>query len=277
MAGATTSYAAAGAAVGTVVPGIGNAVGATVGAALGKLTDGYHQDNLFIKYRDNAMSALEGAGFPKSDWSADFGAFKLGHKDIPDRKFGANYAPEFKRLADFITTYLNKRKPGLGDLFQVYNQQFAAALPKDEQYKGNPAEAIKKAVANYMNLNEIMNQTDGLGIGQPYVDPGTGQIVVPSTQAGEGIFSQLNNYASQQLNKIGGQVVSTVAANISGQQQIAAGGGVTLTGGATIGNPVTKNTTSSSSSSSNGNGSMLFIVFIAIALFFSGALKKLFR
>jgi hypothetical protein len=276
MAGSTTSYAAAGAAVGTVVPGIGNAVGATVGAALGKLSEGYHQDNLFIKYRDNAMSALEGAGFPLKDWEADFGAFKLGHKDIPDRKIGANYAPEFKRLADFVTTYFNKKKPGLGDLFQVYNQQFAAALPKDEQYKGNPAEAIKKAVANYMNLSEIMNQTDGLGVGQPYVDTSTGQVVVPSTQQGEGIFSQLNNYASAQLNKIGGQVVSTVAANISGQQQIAAGGGVTLTGGATIGNPVTKNTTANNSTAS-GSSNVLIIVLVVVVLAFTGVFKKIFK
>lgn len=276
MAGQTTSYAAAGAAVGTVVPGIGNAVGATVGAALGKLSEGYHQDNLFIRYRDNAMSALEATGFPKSDWSADFGAFKLAHKDIPDRKFGSNYAPEFKRLADFIQTYLNKKYAGLGDLFQTYNQQFAAALPKDEQYKGNPAEAIKKAVANKMNLSEIMNQTDGLGVGQPYVDKTTGQVVVPSTQQGEGIFSQLNNYASQQLNKIGGQVVSTVAANISGQQQIAAGGGVTLTGGATIGSPVTKNTTASNGTT-GASSNMLIIIAVVVLLAFTGVLKKIFK
>lgn len=273
MADATAKYAAAGAAAGTVIPGIGNAVGATIGAAIGKLSGEYHQDNLFIKYRDNAMSALEASGFPKADWSNDFGVFKLGHKDIPDRKIGSNYAPEFKRLADFIQTYLNKKRAGLGNLFKSYNDQFAAALPTDERYKGNPAEAIKKAVAN-MNLSEIMNQTDGLGIGQPYVNE-IGQITVPSTQQGEGIFSQLNNYASATLNKAGGQILSTVAANISGQQQIAAGGGVTLTGGVNVGKPVTTNTTSNSSSG-NGSSNTMLIVIVVVLLFFTGAFKKIF-
>jgi hypothetical protein len=254
-----------------------------VGGALSGALSGYHQDNLFIRYRDNAMSALESSGFPKSDWSADFGSFKLGHKDIPDRKFGTNYAPEFARLANFVQTYLNKKKPGLGDLFKTINDRLASQLPPDERYKGNPAEAIKQAVSQYstMNITEIMNQVDGLGIGQAFVQDG--KIVVPSTQSGEGIFSSLNNYAATQLTQtiknagsMAGQILSQPAAGVSGQQQLAAGGGVVLTGGVNVGGSVTKNTTSNGSTSTGSGTGILIAIVVFVFLLMTGQLKKIF-
>jgi len=265
-----------------VIPGIAGKAVSAVGGLLKGESPG-HRENLFFDHRDAVFATLRGNSWtPESEWAPIAASYKFAHKQVNDWQLGT-YDEEFNRLHQFVREYLNKKKAGLGDAFWAKAWQIAAELEKSvpdpsRSYKGAANEGLQWALANRNNVNvtEILNTTDGLGIGQPYVDTKTGQIVVPSTQQGEGIFSQLNNYASAQLNKIGGQVVSTVAANISGQQQIAAGGGVTLTGGATIGNPVTKNTTASNSSS-DGSGNILFIVFVAIALIFSGALKKLFR
>jgi hypothetical protein len=130
------------------------ATAATAGKALTTLTNQYHQDNQFIKYRDNVMKALTDGGFPISDWEGLFGKYKLAHKDIPDRKL-SDYGPEFARLHDFVREYLNSKKAGLGDFF--YNkswemaQSYIAADPA-RSYKGSPHEALVYVLANRNNI-----------------------------------------------------------------------------------------------------------------------------
>lgn len=262
-----------------VLPGIaGKAVGVVGGLLKGESPG--HRENLFFDHRDAVFSTLRGNSWtPESEWAPIAESYRFAHNQVQNWQ-PSDYADEFNRLHQFVREYLNQKKSGLGDAFWAKAWQIAGELKKTDpsrSYKGAANEGLQWALANRNNVNvtEILNTTDGLGIGQPYVDTKTGQIVVPSTQQGEGIFSQLNNYASTTLNKIGGQVVSTVAANISGQQQIAAGGGVTLTGGATIGSPVTANTTASKNSDTASAASLLW--WLAIGLFIFHILGKAFR
>jgi hypothetical protein len=248
----------------------------------GDLISGGSQDqkeNLFLRHRDDVYKLLRSnAWTPEKEWAPIAEQYRMSIKDITD-----STAVEFARLHAFIQDYLNKKQPGLGNAFTVKQWQIAEQLKVEyndpsRSYKGASVQGLEWALANRNNVNvtEILNNSDGLGISQAYVNS-QGQIVVPSTQQGEGIFSQLNNYASNQLNKVGGQILSNAAAAVSGQQQIASGGGVTLTGGVEIGGSVTKNTTSNGDDkSSNG---MLWILGLVVLgfMFFTGGLKKLFK
>lgn len=289
------SGAAAGAAIGSVVPGIGNVVGGVVGAAAGAVAGLYkdlvHQDNQFIKYRDDVMAVLQQFGYPISDWESIFGKYKLAHKDIPDRK-ASDYSPEFSRLRGFVKEYLESKQPGLGAVFIQKDKEFAAQYLQADparSYKGAPGEALRWVLTNKnqfgqdMSLNGIFstaqNVFQGLNVGQAQVNTSTGGIVVPQAQQGNGIMGMITNAAASFLPSLinGSQVTSTTAANLgSGGTKIASGGGITITGQVGVGSGVTK---TSGTTGTNGNGGGMLLIGLAIAalLLFSGALKKLFK
>lgn len=235
-------------------------------------------ENLFLRHRDAVYKTLRGNSWtPEGEWIPIAEKYKMSIKDIKNSS-----AAEFTRLHQFVQQYLNQKQPGLGDAFLAKQWQIADQLrtqynDPSRSYKGAANEGLQWALSNRNNLpvTEILNNSDGLGISQAYVNE-QGQIVVPSTQQGEGIFSQLNNYASNILDRRYSQILSTPAASVSGQQQIKSGGGVVLTGGVEIGGAVTTNTTSQDSS--KGDSAIIWFLGAAVVLFlvFTGGLKKLF-
>lgn len=258
----------------------GKAVIKKVGQVVGGLISGNQdqKENLFLRHRDAVYTTLRGNSWtPESEWSPIAAKYKMSIADIKD-----STSVEFSRLHQFVQQYLNQKQPGLGDAFIAKQWLIADELraqynDPSRSYKGAANEGLQWALSNRNNLpvTEILNNSDGLGISQAYVNE-LGQVVVPSTQQGEGIFSQLNNYASAQLNKIGSQLLSGPAASVSGQQQLTSGGGVTLTGGVNVGGSVTKNTTSTDTT--KGDSSIVWLLGAVVVLFlvFTGGLKKLF-
>lgn len=243
-----------------------------------QLTKTYHQDNIFITYRDETFDALRNNGFPESEW----GAYTKGvsHTAVPDRKIGGTYddayGQYYRNLFDSVRAYLNFKKPGMGDFFYSENQRRAMERPPQDVFKGKAPEAIYAAAEKFKNQNamfETGNLMDGIGIGQAYIENGV--VKVPMAQQGEGIFSSLGNFAAAVMTPTiqnsginGGQILSQVAGGISGQQQLASSGQVVLTGGVNVGGSVTKNTTSGNGSSSSGGNMMIIIIGAIAALFF---------
>lgn len=68
------------------------------------LAASYHQDNVFIKNRDNLYNYIKANASDFAGWEDIAARYKIAHKDIPDRKFGPDgaYDPEFARLYSFI-------------------------------------------------------------------------------------------------------------------------------------------------------------------------------
>ncbi len=137
------------------------------------------------------------------------------------------------------------------------------------------------------NKNQVIDLSALLGAATKVVSPGTGvgqanvttggNVSVPQTQAGNGIWSSLLNLASNvivstvkpgQAQQTVPTVQPTVAANLQGLQNLlpGLGGGVSVTGGGQIGNPVTQNTTSQTASSLN---QYLPLAIILAGLFFA--------
>lgn len=137
------------------------------------------------------------------------------------------------------------------------------------------------------NKNQVIDLSSLLGAAANVVSPGTGvgqanvtnggQVSVPQSQAGNGIWSSLLNLASNvivstvkpgQAQQTVPTVQPTVAANLQGLQNLlpGLGGGVSVTGGGQIGNPVTQNTTSQTASSLN---QYLPLAIILAGLFFA--------
>jgi hypothetical protein len=249
-----------------------------IGSVVSTVSNQVHQDNLFIDARDKTFAALRANGFPESEWGAY--TKNVAHTAVPDRKIGgtfeSHYGPFYQLLFNDVQNYLNSKRPGMGDFFMMENQRIAQELPFTERFKGSPWNAVNSAADKYKNMGdvtELINATDGLGIGQAFVS--NGQVKIPNApQAGDGIFSGLQNLGATLLSSTiantginGGQVMSQPAAGISGQQQLAASsGGVVLTGGVSVGGSVTKNTTSGGSSSSAGGGMLVIGLVIAAAV-----------
>lgn len=150
------------------------------------LTEAYHQDNLFIRHRDAVMKTLTDAGFPISDWNALFNKHKLAHKDIPDRKYGKDYGPEFARLHDFVREYLNVKQAPLGDIFYQKAWEIAASMTTSDpsrSYKGAADEGLKFVL---QNAGALLQQVQVVQQQQPSSSPQVGPFVPEQTNAAIG-------------------------------------------------------------------------------------------
>jgi hypothetical protein len=257
---------------------IGQKVIGGIKSTVSALTKSVHRENLFIDNRNKTFAALRANGFPESEWGAY--TKNISHGAVPNIVNGGTYEDAYgqyyRAMFDDVRSYLNFKKPGMGDFFYSENQRIAQELPPGERFKGSAWNAVNSAADKFKNQNamfETGNLLDGISIGQAYVENGV--VKVPMAQQGEGIFSSLGNYAAavmtptiQNTGINGGQILSQVAGGVSGQQQIASSGQVVLTGGVQVGGSVTKNTTSNGSSSSSGGSMVLIIIAAVVAAFF---------
>jgi hypothetical protein len=183
-----------------------------------------------------------------------------------------------------IGALLNNRSPKTNnEMSFVGNLLSSAATTAKNAVVTTATDYVKQKASSFVS-SELTNFSDGIGIGQPYLQGG--QVKVPTQQSGEGIFSGLQNYlapsTSQAFKNTGvagpnyGQILSQPAAAVSGQQQIVGNGQVVLTGGVSVGKPVTMNTTDNSNG--QGDSSIVWFLGAAVVLFLilTGGIKKLF-
>jgi hypothetical protein len=156
----------------------------------------------------------------------------------------------------------------VGDVSAFLNSDTGQTVVKATQQLGN---------------NILVKQANGINYAAPAVTP-NGNISVPTSQSGNGVFAGLPNILSKYLGPAVDKVVSNVAASIGGNPVIASGGGVGVVGPQqTMGPAVTQNTTydytggysSSSSSGSTTTSSPGVVGWLLIGAAIYGLLKIL--
>lgn len=150
-------------------------------------------------------------------------------------------------------------------------------------YVGNflASEAGQQVAKSAIQLgsNLLNKQANGINYAAPAVTR-NGNVAVPVTQAGNGVFASLPNYLAGFATDAIDKVVSSAAGSVSGVPIVSQGGGVALTGSVQTLQPVTTNTTYNSdagwkTTSSDSGTSMWTWLIIAIGVIFF--LPKLFR
>lgn len=158
------------------------------------LTQGYHQDNVFIKTRDILYNFLKSSPDFKG-WEDVAAKYKIAHKDVPDRKFGPDgaYNPEFERLYNFIVEvgglYSTTLAQEIRNRIPVYNVQvhdttgtlnliknFIANYPRGYQVTST-VPVIKTGESNPLSL--INKETTP--VSQPVLNTTPGPVPTPES------------------------------------------------------------------------------------------------
>lgn len=85
---------------------------------LGKIDNLYRTDNVLIRNRDNILALFRKYGITDAAINPAMTANKLSHKEIPDRKLGKTYDPEWERLHQFVLDVLvNAGKVDAAEVF----------------------------------------------------------------------------------------------------------------------------------------------------------------
>lgn len=206
---------------------------------------------------------------------------RMNHGDVDNKKFGATYHQEFKRLWQFVYDALVNYRQGNTDLAEVWKQAVPLSSWNDNTHNYEPLVNIFNGSmlnldifqASHANTGISGTQFYGIGMGQAEVAPGSDKnVFVPTSQAGVGIFSDVVNaasaYVSNQVAKGAASVQTAIAGKVAGVQTKIGSGSYGVTKVASS-EPGVTNQGATNGQTKSGNG-MLWVFGILAFLFLGG-------